>query len=158
MLIRRAFGLKVRDVNFAFKLFKSCLLENIVLVSGGSFIDAELLLEMQREGARFAEIGFDYYPRVAGVSTLASNTVVLKILCEMLTYRLEAYGKTTDNFSGERRRLWLERRDQSRDRVGASQGILRSASLMPNGEAFEDAVGSRASQTPVWALESTCPW
>ncbi len=47
-LIRRVFALKVRDVNFAFKLFKTSFLKNIVLVSEGSFIDAELLLEMQR--------------------------------------------------------------------------------------------------------------
>ena len=119
-LIRRLFKLRVRDVNFAFKLFRRALLERILLTSEGSFIDAELLLEMKREGARFVEVGMDYYPRVAGVSTLASTSVVLKILSEMIRYRFEAYGKTAHNFSGERRRLWLERDDQSRDRVGVS--------------------------------------
>lgn len=121
-VIRAFFGLKVVDVNFAFKLFRREFLDRIILLSEGSFIDAELLLEMQREGAKFAEIGMDYYPRVAGVSTLASNTVILKILKEMFSYRLEAYGRTTDNFGGERRRLWLERRDQPRDRVRVSSG------------------------------------
>lgn len=119
-LIRVAFGLKVKDVNFAFKLFKRHLLDEILLTSEGSFIDAELLLEMRRVGARFAEIGMEYYPRVAGVSTLAGNRVVIKILQEMLQYRLEAHGKRTEDFSGERRRLWLEQRDQSGDRVGVS--------------------------------------
>ena len=117
-LIRRVFKLHVRDVNFAFKLFRREFLERILLTSEGSFIDAELLLEMQRAEARFAEVGMDYYPRVAGASTLASTSVVIKILSEMMKYRREAYGKTADNFSGERRRLWLERVDQSRDRVG----------------------------------------
>ena len=36
MLIRRVFALEVRDVNFAFKLFKTSFLKNIVLVSEGS--------------------------------------------------------------------------------------------------------------------------
>lgn len=114
-MIRIFFNLHVIDVNFAFKLFDRSFYKNSLITSEGSFIDAELLLEMQRNGARFAELGMDYYPRVAGVSTLASNSVVLKILVEMIKYRVEAYGKTAENFSGERRRLWAERRDKSRD-------------------------------------------
>lgn len=113
-MIRRLFDLHVRDVNFSFKLFRRSFLERILLTSEGSFIDAELLLELQREGARFCELGLNYYPRVAGTSTLASNKVILKILKEMIRYRLEAHGRTAENFGGERRRLWLEQRDQSR--------------------------------------------
>lgn len=119
-MIRKMFGLHVTDVNFAFKLFRREFLDQIILTSEGSFIDAELLLEMQRAGARMTEIGLDYYPRVAGVSTLASNSVVLVILREMLRYRLEAYGRTSENLGGERGRLWSERVDQSRDTVGVS--------------------------------------
>jgi glycosyltransferase involved in cell wall biosynthesis len=119
-LIRTVFGLRVIDVNFAFKLFKRSYMDDILLTSEGSFIDAELLLEMQRMGARIAEIGLNYYPRVAGVSTLASYSVIFKVLAEMTSYRVEAYGKTADNFSGKRRRLWAERRNQSRDSVGVS--------------------------------------
>jgi hypothetical protein len=44
--------------------------------------------------------------------------VVLGILKEMLMYRLEAYGKSAENFGGERGRLWTEQVDQSRDKVG----------------------------------------
>jgi glycosyltransferase involved in cell wall biosynthesis len=121
-MIRCFYGLRVRDVNFAFKLFRRSFLDRMILTSEGSFIDAELLLEMQREGARFAEIGMNYYPRVAGVSTLGSGEVVLKILAEMIRYRLEAYGRSTDNLGGERGRLWIERRDKSRDTVGVSRG------------------------------------
>jgi len=120
-LIRLLFKLRVKDVNFAFKLFRRDLLDRIVLKSEGSFIDAELLLEMRRVGARIAEIGMDYYPRVAGVSTLASSRVVLVILREMLRYRLEAHGKTSDNLDSERGRLRPERVDQPRDPVGASE-------------------------------------
>jgi len=119
-MIRVFFGLCVRDVNFAFKLFKRSFYERIMLTSEGSFIDAELLLEMRRDGARFAEIGMDYHPRVAGVSTLAGNGVIVRILSEMFRYRLEAYGKTPDSFGGRRRQLWLERADQPRGQLGTS--------------------------------------
>lgn len=87
-LIRLLFGLRVRDVNFAFKLFRREHYAKMRLTSEGSFIDAELLIGLRRAGARVAEIGLDYYPRVAGVSTLASNRVILVILKEMLCYRL----------------------------------------------------------------------
>ena len=117
-IIRTFFDLHVIDVNFAFKLCRKSFLDKILLTSEGSFIDAELLLEMKRVGARFAEIGLDYYPRVAGVSTLASNKVVIKILGEMLAYRLEAHGKQSNSFSGKRRRLWLERANQRGNNIG----------------------------------------
>jgi glycosyltransferase involved in cell wall biosynthesis len=121
-MIRGLFDLHVRDVNFAFKLVRRELLDRILLTSEGSFIDAELLLEMKRIGAQITEIGMDYYPRVAGVSTLASNHVIFVILGEMFRYRMEAHGRTADNFGGKRRRLWFEQRNQSRNRISISEG------------------------------------
>jgi glycosyltransferase involved in cell wall biosynthesis len=86
-IIRYTFGLSVIDVNFAFKMMRREVLQSVPLFSEGSFIDAELLIEAKRQGFRIAEIGLDYYPRTAGVSTLASNSVILTILKEMASYR-----------------------------------------------------------------------
>ena len=86
-LIRYGFGLDVRDVNFAFKLFRRVILDHIMLQSEGSFIDAELLIETNKAGFVIAELPIQYYPRVAGVSTLASSSVVKTILREMWAYR-----------------------------------------------------------------------
>jgi glycosyltransferase involved in cell wall biosynthesis len=86
-IIRYAFGLSVKDVNFAFKMMRREVLQAVPLYSEGSFIDAELLIEAKRQGFRMTEIGLDYYPRTAGVSTLASNSVILKIISEMRAYR-----------------------------------------------------------------------
>ena len=85
-LIRLIFGLKVHDVNFSFKLFKREILKQIHLISEGSFIDAELLIETHKRGYTIREIGLCYYPRVAGESTLASNAVIKKIFAEMWRY------------------------------------------------------------------------
>jgi glycosyltransferase involved in cell wall biosynthesis len=83
-LIRTLFALRLRDVNFSFKLFRRSLLDRITLVSDGSFIDAEFLLRARKSGASIIQIGVDYFPRSRGVSTLASRRVILGILREML--------------------------------------------------------------------------
>ena len=82
-LIRSLFSLRLRDVNFSFKLFRRSLLEKIELKSEGSFIDAEFLLRARKAGAPIIQIGVDYFPRSRGVSTLASPRVILRLLGEM---------------------------------------------------------------------------
>jgi glycosyltransferase involved in cell wall biosynthesis len=96
LMIRGLFNLHVHDVNFAFKLFKRSLYEKVRLTSEGSFIDAELLLEMRRVGARIVELPLNYYPRVAGLSTLSGNAVIFKILAEMFRYRIFGYAQPYD--------------------------------------------------------------
>ena len=82
-VIRTLFGLRLRDVNFSFKLFRRSLLERITLKSEGSFIDAEFLVRARRAGAAIIQIGVDYFPRTRGTSSLASPAVIVKILQEM---------------------------------------------------------------------------
>ena len=82
-LVRALFGLRVRDVNFAFKLFRRSVLQRFPLTSEGSFIDAEFLLRARKAGCPIIQIGLDYFPRTRGTSTLASVGVILEILGEM---------------------------------------------------------------------------
>jgi glycosyltransferase involved in cell wall biosynthesis len=82
-LVRALFGLRFRDVNFSFKLFRRPLLDRIELRSEGSFIDAEFLVRARNVGARIIQMGVDYFPRSRGRSTLASPGVILGILGEM---------------------------------------------------------------------------
>ncbi len=96
-LIRLVFGLKVRDVNFSFKLLKQDVLKKCRLHSKGSFIDAELLIEARKYGFRIKEVGVRYFARTRGVSTLASPTVIFKILAELWVY----YRKYYRDHSGE---------------------------------------------------------
>jgi glycosyltransferase involved in cell wall biosynthesis len=83
LLIRTLFGLKVRDVNFAFKLFRRSVLARFPLTSNGSFIDAEFLLRARKAGCPIIQIGLDYFPRTRGLSTLASFGVIAAMLREM---------------------------------------------------------------------------
>ncbi len=87
-LIRALFGLKVRDVNFAFKLFRREVIQAMDIHSRGSFIDAELLLEARKRGFTLRELGVHYQPRIAGESTLADVGIARKCAREALLYRL----------------------------------------------------------------------
>jgi glycosyltransferase involved in cell wall biosynthesis len=88
-LVQLVFGLRVRDMNFAFKLVRRRVFDHIHLESEGSFIDVELLARAQRLGYQIVQFGVDYFPRTRGISTLSSNAVIAKIVGDMLTLRNE---------------------------------------------------------------------
>ena len=89
LLIRRLFGVRMRDINFAFKLCRRRIFDHLQLVSEGSFIDAELIIRSKKLGFEVTQFGVDYFPRTRGVSTLSSPTIILKILEEMRSLRHE---------------------------------------------------------------------
>src|SRR4029077_837136 len=89
VLVRVLFGIRIRDINFAFKLCRRRGLDEITLVSEGSFIDAELIIRTIKGGGKVVQFGVDYFPRTRGVSTLSSPAVIVKILREMRAIRAE---------------------------------------------------------------------
>ena len=88
-LVRLFFGVKMRDINFAFKLCRGSLFSEFELKSEGSFIDAELVIRAKNLGKNVIQFGVDYFPRTRGVSTLSSPAVIRKILREMFSLRKE---------------------------------------------------------------------
>ena len=88
-LVRWGFGMRMRDINFAFKLCRRRIFDHVELKSEGSFIDAELIIRAHKYGYTIVQFGVDYFPRTRGVSTLSSPAVIVKILREMRDLRGE---------------------------------------------------------------------
>ena len=82
-MVKVLLGLRMRDVNFAFKLLRRDILQHIELESEGSFIDVELLAKAQRRGFHIIQFGVDYFPRDRGTSTLSSPAVIKNIVTEL---------------------------------------------------------------------------
>jgi len=68
MLIRLLFGLKLKDIDSSFKLFRRSALEHITIESAGYFIDTELMVKAKKKGLRIKEIGVSHLPRTFGES------------------------------------------------------------------------------------------
>ena len=88
-LIQLLFGLRLRDMNFSFKLCRRTVFDHVELKSEGSFIDVELLARAQRLGYEIVQFGVDYFPRTRGISTLSSNSVIAHLLSELIGLRGE---------------------------------------------------------------------
>lgn len=94
LMVRILFGVRMRDINFAFKLCRTRIFDHVELKSEGSFIDAELAVKAQKYGYSVIQFGVDYFPRTRGVSTLSSPSVIFKILREARALRREIRGIT----------------------------------------------------------------
>jgi glycosyltransferase involved in cell wall biosynthesis len=89
LLIRYLFPIRVKDINFSFKLFKREILDQVALESEGSFIDAELLIKSKLHGFKITQFGVDYFPRNRGLSTLATPDVIIKMIRELVAFRMK---------------------------------------------------------------------
>jgi glycosyltransferase involved in cell wall biosynthesis len=95
LCLRLFFGLPVRDVDCACKLFRRDALTGIRLESSGAFLSAELLIKVRARGHRVVEVGVPHYPRTAGRASGADPRVVLRAVRDFWALRL---------------RLWFARR------------------------------------------------
>lgn len=91
---RALFGLRVRDVDCACKLFRREALAGVRVESGGAFFSAELLIKVRAAGRNVVEVGVDHYARTAGSPTGARPSVVWRAV---------------KDFWGLRLRLWASR-------------------------------------------------
>jgi glycosyltransferase involved in cell wall biosynthesis len=88
IVVRLVFGLRVRDIDCAFKLFRRDALQGVELESDGAFISSELLIKLKRRDTPMVERGVHHYPRTTGVSKGATPKVILKTIRDVIQLRL----------------------------------------------------------------------
>jgi glycosyltransferase involved in cell wall biosynthesis len=87
LYINLLFRVNVRDIDCAFKLFKTNLLKELRLSSGSAFTSAEILYRLKKKSVKFKEIAVTHYPRLYGQATGAKFRVIVKACYEaLLTY------------------------------------------------------------------------
>jgi glycosyltransferase involved in cell wall biosynthesis len=85
------FGLGVRDVDCACKLFRRDALRGLRVESGGAFFSAELLIKLRARDRTVAEVGVPHHPRTAGSATGARPAVVLRAVRDFWQLRLRLW-------------------------------------------------------------------
>lgn len=91
--VRILFGVHLRDLDCAFKVFRGELLRSLELTSSGALINAEIQAKLRRQGATLVQIGVPHHRRVAGQATGGSARVILKAMREtvVLWLRMHRY-------------------------------------------------------------------
>ena len=77
------FGMKIRDIDCAFKLFRLEIFDNIHLLSSGALIDTEILARALRRGYTITQTGVHHFPRTAGRQTGANLKVIFRAFREL---------------------------------------------------------------------------
>ena len=80
------FGLKVKDIDCAFKLLSKEVVKKVSPLEAqrGPFISSELLIKAKLSGFKIVQIPISHFPRRAGVSTGASFRVILSGLKDLI--------------------------------------------------------------------------
>jgi glycosyltransferase involved in cell wall biosynthesis len=122
--VRFLLGLKVKDIDCAFKLFRQSVFRMIQIDAVGAMVNTDILVQATRTGFKVKEVPVTHFPRLNGKATGANLKVILKAFKELfrLYFKLRnvepllrPYDRRTrqqnGNFAekrrGERRRVTL---------------------------------------------------
>lgn len=83
MVIRGLIGLKIRDLDCAFKIFPRRVLDRLQFDSEGACISAEIMAQCQGGGVSIGEVPVNHYPRSEGKATGANLKVIAKAFREL---------------------------------------------------------------------------
>jgi glycosyltransferase involved in cell wall biosynthesis len=96
------FGLRVRDIDCAMKVFRREVFDGLRLDADSPFLSAELLIKLKARGERLAQVGVTHYPRAAGTNTGASFRKILRTFRDIGKLRLALWTRR-DEVLGPRR-------------------------------------------------------
>ena len=101
-LVSMGFGLRVRDIDCAMKVFRREVFDGLRLTTDSPFLSAELLIKLRARGERIAQVGVNHYPRAAGLNTGASFGKILRTFRDLARLRWALWTRRRETI-GERR-------------------------------------------------------
>jgi glycosyltransferase involved in cell wall biosynthesis len=92
LLVGALFGLRVRDIDCAFKVFRRHVLDAIPIASVGACINTEILVRAREAGFRIHQVPVSHRRRRWGRQSGAHPRVIARALRELLTLYAELRG------------------------------------------------------------------
>jgi len=88
LIIFVLFGLKVTDIDCAFKLINKKIIDTIPKLESknGAFISSEFLIKTKRAGFKIVEIGVHHYPRTEGKATGRKLKVIINSFSDLFKF------------------------------------------------------------------------
>jgi glycosyltransferase involved in cell wall biosynthesis len=77
------FGLKLTDINCAFKLYRRSIFDRIKIRSTGAFINAEIFARANHCGFTITQVGVHHFPRTSGRPTGSKPRVIFRAFWEL---------------------------------------------------------------------------
>ncbi len=84
IVVRVLFGVHLRDLDCAFKIFNGEMVRSLNLQSAGALINAEMQAKLRRQGATLQQVGVSHYPRIAGTATGGNLRVIIRAMGETI--------------------------------------------------------------------------
>jgi glycosyltransferase involved in cell wall biosynthesis len=88
-LVGLVFGIHIRDVDCAFKLYPTRFFRENILETRGAMINAEILYKFIRAGNTYTQVGVRHLPRRGGRATGAKLSVILRAFRELFVYAIK---------------------------------------------------------------------
>lgn len=85
LAVRILFGVHMRDLDCAFKIFRGEQIRSLRLTTSGALINAEIQSKLRRQGATLVQVGVPHHPRVAGQATGGDIKVILRAMRETIS-------------------------------------------------------------------------
>lgn len=95
-IVSATFGLRVRDIDCAMKLFRREVFDGLRLDADSPFLSAELLIKLKARRERIAQLGVTHYPRAAGTNTGASFGKILRTFRDIGRLRVAMWTRRSD--------------------------------------------------------------
>ncbi len=89
ILVGLVFGIHVRDVDCAFKLYPTSFFREYKLETRGAMINTEILYKFTRAGNTYTQVGVRHLPRHGGKATGAKLSVILRAFQELFVYAIK---------------------------------------------------------------------